>query len=37
MSQIWLLAWSYGDKTYHASVTILVGGIALGINLAHLI
>lgn len=32
-----MIAWSYGDKTHHASVSILVGGIALGINLAHLI
>lgn len=32
-----MIAWSYVDKTHHPSATILVGGIALGINLAHLI
>lgn len=32
-----MIAWSYGDKTHRATITILVGGIALGINLARLI
>lgn len=32
-----MIAWLYGDKTHHASRTILAGRIALGINLAHLI
>lgn len=32
-----MIAWSYGDKTHRAGLTIRVGGIALGINLACLI